>query len=238
MTKLIFSLCCFTLVYTGYAQDFISSGKITYERKMNIWANVSENYFENFKSVFPEWITDEFTLLFFNSKSLYKPKQEIKKTIATPPANDNIVYTDLDNGRSISFKSLFEKNYLIESELRHATWKIKDDFREIAGYNCRRATTMLFDSVFVVAFYTDKIIPSTGPESFHGLPGTILGLVINRLHTSWYATKVEEDQVNEKEIVPPVKGTRLKHAEFDSLLPELTKSFGNAGQQMIWFVDI
>jgi GLPGLI family protein len=30
------------------------------------------------------------------------------------------------------------------------------------------------DSVFIVAFYTDQIVTSGGPESFNELPGMIL----------------------------------------------------------------
>ena len=39
---------------------------------------------------------------------------------------------------------------------------------------CRKALTKICDSVVVVAFYTNEIIPSGGPESFGGLPGMIL----------------------------------------------------------------
>src|SRR5690606_22958752 len=127
-----------------------------------------------------------------------------------------------------------------EDSLRTAKWKITNDFREIAGFNCRRATTIIMDSVFVVAFYTDEIMIPGGPESFNGLPGMIMGLVINRLHTTWYATKVSVTGVNPASIVPPAKPrsektTRKKLAEF------LRSSFSNWGANMdrnIWSVEI
>ncbi len=47
------------------------------------------------------------------------------------------------------------------------------------------------DSIYVVAFYTDEILTTGGPESFTGLPGMILGIAIPHEHVSWFATKVE-----------------------------------------------
>ncbi len=77
-----------------------------------------------------------------------------------------IVFSDFANDKYIAKKHVFEKTFLIEDSLRNAKWKIKNDFREIAGFNCRRATTIIMDSVFVVAFYTDEITVPGGPESF------------------------------------------------------------------------
>ena len=72
----------------------------------------------------------------------------------------------------------------------------------IAGFNCRKAVTKIFDSVYVFAFYTDEIIISGGPCSINGLPGMILGVTIPRLYTSWIATKVMLNGVDENTIKP------------------------------------
>lgn len=239
MIKILFSVFLFSTSLFLSAQDFISSGTITYERKVNLWGNLSDNFFEDFKNSIPEWETTEFKLTFSPEKTLYTPIGSIKKRTTTPPAYDNIVYNDLIKGEYISYKNVLEKEYLIQGALRTAVWKIKDDFREIAGFSCRRATTILFDSVFVVAFYTDKIIPSAGPESFNGLPGTILGLIINRIHTSWYATEVEvSHQPEQLKITPPSKGRIISVNEFNALLPGLTQGQRSAAQRMIWFSEI
>lgn len=239
MKSILLSLSIFCFSTLLCAQDFIPAGVITYERKTNLWSNLSDNYFQDFKSTIPEWETSEFTLTFSPDEALYAPKTGIKKRISNPPGYENIVYSDLKSGTSISYKSLFENDYLIQGKLRNAVWKIKDDFREIAGFNCRRATTIIMDSVFVVAFYTDKIIPSTGPESFSGLPGTILGLVINRIHTSWYATKIDITNIPEiNKVSLPSKGRKVSAAEFIAVLPELTRNSGSSAQRMIWFSEI
>ena len=57
---------------------------------------------------------------------------------------------------------------------------------------------MVMDSIVVIAFYTDEILTSGGPESFNGLPGMIMGLAIPRLHTTWYATKLALRKENDR----------------------------------------
>lgn len=203
-----------------------------------MWAEIPENFFEAFKKTVPQFKTDNFTLSFDKYKSLYAPVGEVKKFIFNLPANDNIVFTDFKKNQTTATKNIFEKTYLLQDSLKNATWKIKDDFREIAGFNCRRATTVLFDSVFVVAFYTDEILLPGGPESINGLPGTILGLVINRLHTTWYATKVTATPPNEKLIVPPTKGTRITSAELDKILQSSMKNFKFLADRLKWSVAI
>lgn len=238
MKKIIIIFSIISMGLHTKAQQFISKGTITFERKTNMWAEIPENLFEAFKKMVPEYKSDNFTLSFDKERSLYAPNGEVKKFMFNLPANDNIVYIDFKKDQSIATKSVFEKTYLIEDSLRNATWKIKDDFREIAGFNCRRATTILFDSVFVVAFYTDEILLPGGPESINGLPGTILGLVINRLHTTWYATKVDATQVNGKSIAPPSKGTKITLEELDKILQASMKNFKFLADRLKWSVAI
>lgn len=238
MKKVIIILIVFLIGSNAVAQQFVSIGTITYERTINMWADLPATHFEEFKKMIPQYKKDLFALTFTPQKSLYTPQGESKKFMIPIPAADNIVFTDFEAGKTVSSKNVFENNYLIEEALRNATWKIKDDLREIAGYTCRRATTVLFDSVFVVAFYTDQIIPPAGPESFNGLPGAILGLVINRLHTTWYATAVEIDGVEQKKIVPPVKGTKTSMADLIQKISQLIKNFGSQGDRLIWMIEV
>lgn len=186
----------------------------------------------------PQYKTDYFDYQFINNQSIYKPGRvsNDKPSFYKPAASDNTVFSDYNNRKYVAHKAVFERDFLIEDSLRNCTWRITNDFREIAGFNCRRATTVIMDSVFVVAFYTDEIMISGGPESFNGLPGLILGLVVNRLHTTWYATKVDVNIENEKEIVPPSDGKKITNEE---LVKTLRSSFSNWGEYMernIWTI--
>jgi GLPGLI family protein len=92
----------------------------------------------------------------------------------------------------------------------------------------------------VVAFYTDEIIPSGGPESFGGMPGMILGLSIPRLYTTWFATKLEvlNDQ-DIKKITAPAKG---KSANSKEMIDKVNKGIRDWGEKYrskaIWFVTL
>jgi len=220
---------------------FITKGKIEFERRTNVWADLKGSFAEQIKKVTPQYQSFFYDYEFDGNHSIYKPGREADTKpngFFGAPATDNEVYSDYSTGKSIAHKNVFEKSFLIEDSLRHATWKITNDFREIAGFNCRRATTIIMDSVFVVAFYTDEIITPGGPESFNGLPGMILGLVINRLHTTWYATKVVVNSVNVKDIAPPQKGKVTTNTELMETLKKSLSDWGEYGNRNIWAIMI
>ena len=243
MQKKIFILITGCIIaYTSFSQTtFISGGKIEFERHINIWATLKGEFAEKLKESTAQYKTDYFNYTFDKNKAIYQPGRESNSKVAffgAAPSNDNIVYSNFDNGSSISQKNVFEKTYLVEDSLRNATWKITDDFREIAGFNCRRATTIIMDSVFVVAFYTDEIMISGGPESMNGLPGMILGLVINRLHTTWYATKVSVTDYNPKLITPPVKGIKVDNKKLFETIYSTFSKWGVDAAIAMWSVMI
>ena len=224
----------------GFGQSkYISKGKIEFERKVNIHAQMEGEFAEQFKKQIPQYYTTYFDLIFAGDKSIYKPgKEGDKNNMWGSPASENVVYSDFTNKKYLARKQVFEQSYLIEDSLRRAVWKITNDKRDIAGYECRRATTVIMDSVFVVAFYTDEIMISTGPESFCGLPGTILGLVIPRLHTTWYATKVENYTPKPEDFLPPTKGKKTNNLQLKTTLTNSLKDWGKWAQRNIWAIMI
>ena len=104
-------------------------------------------------------------------------------------------------------------------------WKLVNENREIAGFNCRKAYAVLLDSIYVFAFYTEEITLPGGPASFHGLPGTILGITVPRLYTSWIATKVMVSDVDVTAIKPLSAKKTLTNSEFTSLVMQRAKDF-------------
>lgn len=218
---------------------FISKAKIQFERKVNVWSNIQGDFAEQLKKSIPQFKSDYFNFEFDGRQSIYKP--DINNTskpgfFGGTPGNDNVVFTNFNTGKFVAQKNVFEKTFLIEDSLRNATWKITNDFREIAGFNCRRATTIIMDSVFVVAFYTDEIMIPGGPESFTGLPGMILGLVINRVHSTWYATKVEITNVDPGTIAPPTKGNKTTTAQLNKTLKSSFSNWGKEADRFTWWI--
>lgn len=84
-----------------------------------------------------------------------------------------------------------DEKYIILDSLNQITWRFTDEYRNIAGYECRRVNGATKDSLYLIGFYTEEIPISGGPALVNGLPGMILGLAIPELHIQYWATKVE-----------------------------------------------
>jgi GLPGLI family protein len=236
MKRIIIIILFASGMFTAAAQPrFITSGKIEFERKTNIHRlyytdTEMSSWDEQFKKLIPQFKVNYFDLVFTEGKSLYKPGRENpddKNIGFPPPATENVVYKDLQTQTGASQKKVYETQFLILDSLRNATWKLQPEIRTIAGFECRKAITRICDSVVVVAFYTEEIVPPSGPESFQGLPGMILGLAVPRLYTTWFATKVELLAAGEEaKIVPPTKGKKVTDKEALGYVNEGIKDWG------------
>ena len=242
---LIVLLCICTIARSQ--QVFIKQGKIEFERKTNshrlYFTGEDGSWIEQFKKLVPQFKISYFNLLFMENKSVYKPGKETedeKSGFFESPAAANTVYKDLLQQTSISQKQIFESQFLIIDSIRSLKWKILPETRTIAGFDCHKAVSRICDSVVVVAFYTDEIIPSTGPESFSGLPGMILELAIPRLYTTWTATKVELlDIADEKRITPPAKGKKANEKELAQQIKDGIKNWGDKWyHRSVWFATL
>ncbi len=227
-----------------FAQNrFIENGVIEFEKKSNMYALISKKIkgetdsyyqlaFESYKKNNPQFKTAKSTLSFSKNKSLYKWDETKESTSNSWIADDamanlkNVIATDLDTQTSITQKNVYDDLYLIKDSLRKINWKITDETREIAGYECRRANAVIIDSVYVVAYYAVQIPFSGGPESFTGLPGTILGLALPHENITWFATKVTEIPVLEKDLAPPAKGKPIDNKGLNKTLLEALKNWG------------
>ncbi|HEV2353910.1 MAG TPA: GLPGLI family protein [Puia sp.] len=229
---------------TATAQNtiFLSQGKIEYERRINQYAQMEERQDPGDNSGWAEiskkfvgdkFKTDYFNLLFTRQKTLYKPGRESpgrpNPFFNEPPAQENVVYADLGQGLEVGQKSVFGHMFLLKDTLRRIHWKITDEMRVIAGFNCRRANAIIMDSIYVVAFYTDEILTPGGPEGFSGLPGMILGVALPHEHITWFATRVEAVDVGPAELNAPVKGNKVNNKELLETINSTFKDWGREG---------
>ena len=239
MFSKIFFVCLFLAFSHSSTSQFITKGKIEYERKTNQHALLDENsvWDEAARKNLPKFITYYFDLSFDNNKTLFKPGREHdvrQNKFWGIFEGDNVISTDLDAKFSTTQKSFYGDAYLISDSLRKIEWKIGTEIRNIAGFDCRKAVGKVLDSFIVIAFYTNEIIPSGGPESFTGLPGMILGVAIPRMHTTWYATKLQLVNVSEAELAAPKKGKKYSSAAFKTDLSNILKNWGEEGKRMTW----
>ncbi|MBK8611092.1 MAG: GLPGLI family protein [Chitinophagaceae bacterium] len=229
-----FSFSAKTLI----AQIFIDKGMIEYTVVVNNHKAMGEgSWADMFKDRIPKLTTSYYQLTFDTDKSIYLFNRKDDKT-KSPFMNDNgeesVWYNDYRKESFVQQKPIFGNTYLLEDSLLHIDWKMTNESRMIAGFNCRKAVGILFDSVYVFAFYTDEITVSGGPMGLHGLPGMIMGITIPRMFSSWVANKVEVNGVSYNKIAAPAKGKKKKPEELKSTIIESTKDWGSYGQQAVW----
>jgi len=218
---------------------FLSQGKIEFEKKLNQYAQLDgdNSWSELEKKTLSQFKTTYFDMLFTRTKTLYKPGREGTGTamgwFSELPAQENIVYSDLEQEKSITQKKVFEQLFLVQDSIRKIRWKLTDETRTIAGFSCRRANAIIMDSIYVVAFYTDEILTTGGPESFSGLPGMILGVALPHQHVTWFATKVEAVSVADAQLTPPQKGKKTDNAGIKETVGAALKDWGKYAQKFL-----
>ncbi len=230
---------CLSSVYMVRAQQYVSSGMIEYEVRVNNHRMFGDGIFaEMFKDRMPNFSTTYYHLIFDNNKELYKfdrLNEKDKLPWGNNNAEENIWFSDFDKDQRINQKFVFDQNYILNDSLMKIEWKlVPNETRVIAGFNCRKAQAIIFDSVYVFAFYTDEITVSGGPMGIHGLPGMILGITIPRMFTSWIATKLQVNGVNTSVIKPPTNGKKKDPEELKENIEKVSKDWGNWGRQSIW----
>src|ERR1035438_9629663 len=90
-------ILCFTVAAKA---QFTTAGKIEYERKVNIYAQMAEmednGWFEKLKAQIPKFSSTYFDLIFDTARSIYKPGKEVEvssilKMFGGGPAMENVV---------------------------------------------------------------------------------------------------------------------------------------------------
>ena len=235
--KKLFLIACIISTSVLHGQQFINSGQVEFEVRTNIhkvfgdgiWADMA-------RERFPQFSTNYYTFTFSNNKAVYHFDRngDQQKIPWGREKEDDIWYNDYASGTYIDQKWVFDNTYLLTDSLLDIEWKLFPyETRDIAGFNCRKAQAILFDSVYVFAFYTDEITIPGGPMGLNGLPGMILGITIPRMHTSWVATKVSLNY-DPKKITPPTKGKKRNTTDLLENVMKATKDWGNWGQQAVW----
>ncbi len=253
MKLLIFSTLF--LFSTTIKAQFTLAGQIEYERKSNVHQQLDDmmsddeqmggqgGWLSRMKTQVPKFMSNYFNYSFTTTEAIYKPGKEVElegmmKMFGKSPATDNTVFTNFQTNKTTAQKQVYEQKFLVEDSIRKLTWKISDEVRTIANFKCRKAVGIMMDSVYVVAFYTEDIPVSGGPESFAGLPGMILELAIPRLHTTWIATKVDITTPKPELFKAPDKGKKVTQAELYKDVNGSIAKWGKFAHRSMWWTMI
>ena len=243
--KLVFALAAGLMGVHAFAQSpIITSGRIEYERTDNAHEQMGNSeWAERFKDRMAKYRKSSYNLYFNDSMSAFR---EIKKEQTLTNSEfgffgrssglESIFITNSNTGETRYQKGVFERDYLIEDSLLQVEWRITDEFRTIAGFDCRKAVGRLYDSIYVVAFYSPQIVSPTGPFMFGGLPGTILGLAFPRYYVTIYATKLVLTDPVPADFEVKNNLRKINRREWFDLFREATSRWGSEKekQQAFW----
>ena len=245
MKRITLILNLILLIAGTVRAQYTTAGKIEYERKLNLyaqfedWGDDDAEWIASFKASTPQFKSYFFDLYFNTTKSIYKPGRETEnsssRTMGEGPAKDNTVLSDFKAREVKALKQVYEQKFFVQDSLRKIDWKEKDEIRTIANYKCHKAVGKMCDSVYIVAFYTEDIPTSGGPEMFGGLPGMIMELAIPRLHTTWTATKVELTMPTDADFAIKEKGKKVSEKELYETIQSSLKDWGKWGTKYIWW---
>lgn len=217
---------------------FFSTVQVEYEKTVSVhqlMRAVEPEWFESSKEHMPVETKSYFMFTGDTMQSVYRQTKEAVIPPGmwfSPVADNNVVYNNYRTGRTITQKPVFETTFLVDDSLLKIKWKITGDTRNIAGYECRKAVGIVFDSVAVFAFYTDELMVPGGPEGIQGLPGMILGVGIPRLHTTWFATRVTPNAPMNK-VAPEKKGKSINRRDMIDAINKVMKDWGGYGKNLV-----
>lgn len=213
----------------------ITYGKITYERKTNLYKKFKNN------SDVKEWLKEEdknkmdvFELYFNDSLSVFKPQESDLVERMSWSTTKNVVYQNYITKKRLTEKKIWGEAFLIADTVRSFNWKITDSKRSVCGYQCRKAIWQANDSTRIYAWFCSEINSSIGPESFVGLPGAILGLATEDGGVIYFAKTVEVIKPDLTILLP--KKSKQKIYKSAELKSQLEKDFGKEkwGKAMIY----
>jgi GLPGLI family protein len=246
------------------AHSQMKEGRVTYERTFQLPTRIFGGSNPDIVAQLPKSRTDQYELLFGNNQSLwqYLPDANADGDPNTITAGggamvfrfaggaNDISYSNLDKGVSISQREIADKNYVVTDSIRKLDWKLTDESKTILNYKAFKAIAQRIstrpritmengemkreivpDTLKVIAWFTSDIPVSAGPGIYQGqLPGLILELEENNGQIVFKVVDVSP-KVSLSKIKEPKDGKKITQAEFekerDKLMEEMRKNMPN-----------
>lgn len=232
--KTFFLLALLSISFASQGQ--ITAGKITYERKTNLFKRFKDPNMVKWIGEKNKTKIESFELYFNDSLSVFVPVDVVGKDELSWTTNKNTVSQNLKQGTRFSILNVWGENLYVQDSTVKREWKITESKRKIGKYECRKAIWVVNDSTRIYAWFSDEIIPSVGPETFTGLPGAILGVATEDGGVIYFAKTVEVLTPNFEEISPKVGKNKTLTAE--ELRAKLVKQFGSRPEMKEYIEDL
>lgn len=225
LSKSILSTVLFLLTVSFGFGQFIESGKITYERKTNLLKIPNLPAFLQKIAEEKKYNVDEFVLTFNSNGSSFVPKVAMTNNPADMLSTKNTVYSNHLTGDRMTMLDMMGNKILIQDTVNKISWTMTDNTRKLAGYECKMAIYRKDDSTRLYAWYAEELVPAVGPETFSGLPGTILGLATEDGGVVYFAKSVEVVKVEDSQFKYDTGKTKVYNKK--AFAEEITKQMGN-----------
>lgn len=233
-------LVCLAATHIVFGQQ---EGTIDYATKVNVHRTLPPERSE-MKEMIPEFNIHESRLLFRAAESLYLNTDEEEEdeefgsedgTVQVKmrrPVNE--YYFNHSTGRRVAMMEFLGKFFLIDDSVKATPWKLEEEKKSILGHVCRKATIYYADrEQNVTAWYSENLPPHLGPETFIGLPGTILEIDINDGERTITAKKISFDKLEKAALRIPAKGQETTESSFRKMVQEQRERMGRGGNVII-----
>ncbi len=234
INKLFGVLLALLLGTTTYGQ--ITSGKIVFERKTNLMKRFNDDRMKRFVNENNKVKTELFALYFNDTCSVFKPILNDVPDEASWMTTKNSYFQNTNTNEKLSVLSLFGTDVFITDSITPRNWKITENKRKIGNYECRKAIYQKNDSTRLYAWFSVDIIPSTGPEGFSGLPGTILGLATEDGGVIYFAKSVEAMVPKKEDLM--LNSGKNKIFTMNEFKQKIEKDYGNSPWGKRMFEDL
>lgn len=216
--------------------QYISSGKITFERRTNLEKRFNDPRMRRMVTEENKIRNEGFILTFNDTSSVFKPIPLDKPDEMAWMTTKNSYYQNLNSHKQLTILGLFGQSVYILDTLPQRNWKITDSKRTICGYECRKAVYQKNDTTRIYAWYSPAIVPSVGPEGFCGLPGTILGLATEDGGIIYFAKRIEGIKPTADEV--KLEAGKNKTFTLKELKIKIEKEYGNTPWGKRMFDDL
>lgn len=221
-------------------------GVVTYEVIVNQHARLPTDR-QDLKFHMPEFRYSEKRLFFSDTASICKstvgkqdnaPIQHSKGSVQfKTPQTETYISKHLDI--VITWQEFQGKTYAVVDTLQAAPWKFSKEKKEILGYICKKAyytrqqelTTVktssrdssstiekIKNTQEIVAWYTEQLPDSLGPDRYYALPGMVLEVDVNDGEQKWIARAIDLRQRVPDELKLPAKGIKIDREDYKKLI--------------------
>lgn len=133
----------------------------------------------------------------------------------------NQTFKDLEEEIYYKESILEGKNFIIQDTLSNNIWKITEETKVVAGYNCNKAMANV-NGEEVIAWITKELRLDDGPDFYRIKDGLILELELKA--TSYVATSISTTDKSVK-LSKPEKGEIISQKEYDKKLSKFMSRF-------------